>query len=105
MTPARRRPEMNRPAPRTTMTLSSLHYDERNGPLMSRRRNRLIVAVAALALVLTLAPASLAGGNGGGRGGGGGGGTTSGGSVTLVLLDSTDGVAHWGQAVTFKVTT
>lgn len=36
---------------------------------------------------------------------GGGGGTTGSSSLTLVLLDSTDGVAHWGQRITFEVST
>jgi hypothetical protein len=35
----------------------------------------------------------------------GGGHTTPSGSFSLVLLDSTDGSAHWGQRVTFDVTT
>jgi hypothetical protein len=44
------------------------------------------------------------GGNGGGGNGGGkpGGGT---GTMSLVLLDSTDGVPHFGQKVTFDVST
>ena len=40
------------------------------------------------------------------RGGGGGkpaGGTTGGGSVGVVLLNSSDGLAHFGQQVTFNV--
>jgi hypothetical protein len=46
----------------------------------------------------------------GGRnaGGSGGGGTTSGGgggTISLVLLNSTDGLAHFGQKVTFNVST
>ena len=36
---------------------------------------------------------------------GSGGGKRSPASVTLVALDSTDGVAHWGQRVTFDVIT
>ncbi|MFL5953889.1 MAG: hypothetical protein ACJ76I_07260 [Gaiellaceae bacterium] len=66
------------------------------------------LAVAALALV----PASLAAKGGGGTTGGGGhkgGGVTSGSSYTgtinkLVLLNSTDGLPHWGQQITFDVT-
>jgi hypothetical protein len=44
-----------------------------------------------------------ASGSGGKHGGGG----TSGGSgtISLVLLNSTDGLAHYGQQVTFKVST
>ena len=35
----------------------------------------------------------------------GGGGTTGTSSISLVLLDSTDGTAHYGQQVTFNVST
>ncbi len=35
----------------------------------------------------------------------GGGGTTNTSSLTLVLLNSTDGVPHWGQQITFNVST
>ena len=35
----------------------------------------------------------------------GGGGSTSSSSLSLVLLNSTDGVPHWGQQVTFNVST
>jgi hypothetical protein len=62
---------------------------------------RLAVAAAVAALCLALGPTALAA-----KGGGGGkpsrGGT---GTISLVLLDSTDGVAHWGQRVTFNVST
>jgi hypothetical protein len=59
-------------------------------------------SVLVLALALALAPAAFAG-KGGKPGAGGGGGT--GASLTLVLLDSTDGLPHFGQNVTFKVST
>jgi hypothetical protein len=62
---------------------------------------RLAVAAAAAALCLALAPTALgakgAGGKGKPRGGTG--------TITLVLLDSTDGMAHYGQRVTFNVST
>jgi hypothetical protein len=46
------------------------------------------------------------GGNRGGGGSGGGGTTTpGGGTISLVLLDSTDGLPHFGQHVTFNVST
>ena len=61
----------------------------------------LVAAVAALVLV----PASLAGKGGGGGKPGGGGTTTGGGTLNLVLLNSTDGQAHYGQQVTFEVST
>ena len=57
----------------------------------------------ALVAALVLAPAALAGK--GGKPGGGGGSTTGGGTIDLVLLDSTDGLAHWGQRVTYTVST
>jgi len=56
-------------------------------------------ALTALVSLLVLAPSALAGG------GKGGGGTTSSSTIRLVLLDSTDGTAHFGQHVTFAVST
>ena len=56
-------------------------------------------------VVLLLAPAALAGKGGGGSGGGGKPtGPKPTGSFTLVLVDSTDGVPHYGQRITFNVT-
>jgi len=60
--------------------------------------------IGALALALALVPAALAA-KGGGGGGGPTGGTTSGGTISLVLLNSTDGLPHVGQKVTFNVST
>jgi hypothetical protein len=62
-----------------------------------------LVVLAACALALAVAPAALSdkGGNGGGGKPGGGGSS----SVSLVLLDSTDGLPHYGQQVTFAVST
>ena len=61
---------------------------------------------AALAAVLALPgdawAAKGAGGGGGGKKGGGSAGT---GTISLVLVDSTDGLAHYGQTVTFAVST
>ena len=45
------------------------------------------------------------GGNKGGSATGGGTTTTGGGTISLVLLDSTDGLPHYGQHVTFNVST
>lgn len=67
----------------------------------------LLGAVAALCLALT-SPALAARGGGGAGGGGGGGKPPKGGgsaTIALVLLESTDGLPHWGQRVTFAVTT
>ena len=69
----------------------------------------LSLAVLALALVPAAGLAAKGGtaGKPGGGGGGkpGGGGSTSGGTIDLVLLNSTDGVPHYGQKVTFTVST
>jgi hypothetical protein len=62
-------------------------------------RYALAVAIAALSLIL--APAALAG-KGGSKPSGG---TTGGGTISLVLVDSTDGLAHYGQTVTFNIST
>src|SRR5438046_1181345 len=66
---------------------------------------RLLIGVMALLLVvstLSAGTAFAAKGSGGGKGGGG---TTGTGSLTLVLLNSTDGLPHYGQQVTFTVST
>jgi hypothetical protein len=69
---------------------------------------RIALSIAAIA-ALVLVPTAIAGKGGGGAkppgggGGGGGGGSTS--TLSLALLNSTDGQAHWGQQVTFNVST
>lgn len=64
------------------------------------------IALAALVGALVLVPTALAGKGGGKPGGGGGGtGTSGGGTIALVLLNSTDGLPHYGQKVTFAVST
>jgi hypothetical protein len=60
------------------------------------------IAVALVALVALVAGPAAAGGKGNGRGKPGGGGT---GTLSLVLLNSTDGLPHFGQKVTFDVST
>jgi hypothetical protein len=57
------------------------------------------------AMCLALAPVALAAKVGGGAHRGGGGGPTSGGSISLVVLNSPDGLAHWHGEVTFDVST
>ena len=64
---------------------------------MTRRRIALVASIA-LVLVLTVVPSAFAGHKPGG-------GTTSGGTITLVPLDSTDGLVHVMQHVTFNVST
>ena len=66
------------------------------------RRLALAVSILALALAAALAPAALAA-----KGSGGGGKPTSGSSssLSLVLLNSNDGLPHWGQQVRFDVST
>jgi hypothetical protein len=65
----------------------------------------LSLAVLALALVPAagLAAKGASAGKPGGSGNPGGGG--GGGTISLVLLDSTDGLPHYGQRVTFDVST
>lgn len=62
-----------------------------------------LVALPAVGLAAKGGEAGKPGGGGGGGGGGKGGGAT--GTISLVLLNSTDGVAHFGQKVTFDVST
>lgn len=58
-------------------------------------QRKLFAVVSALAASLVLAPAALAKGPGGG--------STP--ALRLVLMNSTDGLAHYGQNVTFGVST
>ena len=58
-------------------------------------QRKLFAVLSALALSLVLAPAALAKGPGGGSSPG----------LTLVLMNSTDGLAHYGQNVTFRIST
>jgi hypothetical protein len=57
-----------------------------------------IAPVVVLAAALVLAPAALAKGPSGG-------GANSGSSLSLVLMNSSDGLPHWDQNVTFNVST
>lgn len=67
-----------------------------------RGRTRLtIVLVMATMLAVVATGATLAAPGGKGKGAR----TQSGSNLTLVLLNSTDGVPHWGQDVTFELTT
>ncbi len=60
---------------------------------------QIVTAILAIGAVSSAAAGSaVAGGKGGQQ-------TTSTSSLALVLLDSTDGVPHWGQRVTFDVQT
>jgi hypothetical protein len=59
-----------------------------------------IVLVMATILAVVATGAALAAS--GGKGGGGG---KSGSGLTLVPLNSTDGVPHWGQDITFELST
>jgi len=61
--------------------------------------------IAILALIFTFVLTGLEGGQTLAARSGGGGHTTASATFSLVLLDSTDGSAHWGQRVTFNVTT
>src|SRR5438552_3635938 len=69
-------------------------------------RVRFFLVVFTLALTmsaLTVGSAFAAKGGSGGTGGGGGASNTNTGSFSLVLLNSTDGLPHYGQNVTFSV--
>jgi hypothetical protein len=70
-------------------------------------RTPLRIALLTVAVVAMLAVPTALAGKGGKPGGGGGGGSTTGGSgsFSLVLLDSTDGLPHYGQRITFNVVT
>ena len=69
-------------------------------PTHTRRRTIVSLSVLFLALLTAVGASTPAlAAKGGGKP------TSSSSSLTLVLLDSTDGVAHWGQRVTFDVTT
>jgi hypothetical protein len=68
---------------------------------MERMVSRFRVLVLVMALALTAVSATPAFARGSGGGGGKGGGYT--GTFSLVLLNSTDGLPHWGQQVTFNV--
>jgi len=63
------------------------------------------LAILLFVFVLAAAPAAVAGR---GKGRGGGGGTTTGGSgsLSMVMVTRTaDGLPHWGNVVTFRLTT
>ena len=77
---------------------------------MSKGKRFIAVTATAATLVLVFAGPALAGRPSGGGGGGGGkkgGGQTSGGSGSLTLTDltRTDNVPHWGDRITFTVST
>jgi hypothetical protein len=70
---------------------------------MTRRIAHAAPLVALVVALAVAAPVALAGKGGGGKGGNTGG--TGTGTISLVLLNSTDGLAHFGQQVTFNVST
>jgi hypothetical protein len=72
--------------------------------LIRRLPVRLALVAATGALLLALAPIALAA-KGGGKGGGGTSGGSGSSSLNLVLVNSSDGSPHWGQTVTFDVST
>jgi hypothetical protein len=63
---------------------------------------RFVLTAAIAALLLAFVPTALAGKGHGGKAHGG---TTGSGTISLVLLNSTDGLAHYGQQVTFTIST
>lgn len=81
---------------------------------MTRKPAAIVFVLSLAVLALVVLPAAglaakggNAGSQGGGGGGKGGGGKPggAGGTIELVLLESTDGLAHYGQKVTFSVST
>jgi hypothetical protein len=68
---------------------------------VTRRKPRLWITLALVLVALVVVPAALAGKGGGGKPKL----TSPTGSLGLVLLDSTDGLPHHGQNVTFAVST
>lgn len=74
---------------------------------MTRKSAAVLVVQGLAVLALALVPAGLAakGGTAGKPDGGGGKPSGGGGTISLVLLNSTDGVPHYGQKVTFNVST
>jgi hypothetical protein len=58
--------------------------------------------IGALVLALALVPAALAAKGSGGKPSSGAGGSNS---LSLVVIDSSDGLPHWSNHVTFKVST
>ena len=79
-------------------------YESKRSPVA-----RSVISSVVVVLVLGLTPVAFAGhghGNGGGGNGGGGGGSSSG-SLSLVMVSDAngDGLANWGDTVTFDVTT
>jgi hypothetical protein len=73
--------------------------------LMQKLIPRLALGAGVAALCLAFAPSTLAAKGGGGNTSGGGGGTTSTSSISLVVLNSPDGLPHWDGEVTFNVST
>jgi hypothetical protein len=71
-----------------------------------QRKTAFRFALGIALLTLAIAPPAAFAGKGGGHGKPGGGGSTSGGgTISLVMLNSTDGLPHFGQKVTFNVST
>ena len=68
-----------------------------------QRKTAFRFALGMALLTLAIAPPAALAGKGGGKPGGGS--ASSNASLSLVLLDSTDGIAHMGQRVTFNVST
>lgn len=64
------------------------------------------ILILTMTAMLVIVPTANAAKGGGGKGhGGSGGGGTDASTIGIVLLNSTDGLAHFGQEVTFSVST
>ena len=67
---------------------------------------RFVLIASVAVLSLAAAPSALAAkGTSGGTHTGGGGGTSATSSISLVVLNSPDGLPHWGGEVTFNIST
>lgn len=73
---------------------------ERGNGMRGRTRVTIVLAMVTMLTVVAVG-ATLAAPGGKGKPGG----RSTGSSLSLVLLNSTDGVPHWGQEITFEVTT
>jgi hypothetical protein len=67
--------------------------------------SRFAMTAGVAAMCLILAPVAFAAKSGGGAHRGGGGGTGGVSSISLVVLNSPDGLAHWHGEVTFDLST
>jgi hypothetical protein len=88
--------------PQTRFRLGPIEKDVRH---MRRNTGQLVLTALIAIAVLALAPAAYAAKSSGAGGNGGGKPTHGTGTISLVLDNSTDGAAHYGQTVEFTILT